>query len=83
MNFGPVKANYAPLERPEALLNRQHPDRGSDQFVDFDIDDGLSEGETNLDFHNDMLMKDEATREVRVEASRSKLVSNKKRYVFS
>ena len=51
-------------------------------FVDFDIDDGISEGETNLDFHNDRLMKDEHTNKVRADASRGKLAGNKKKFTF-
>ena len=54
------------------------------QFVEFDIYDELSEGEINLDLHNDRLMKDEDenTFEIRTEASRGKLAIDKKRIVF-
>ena len=42
-------------------------------FVDFDIGDGLSEGETDLDFRNDTLMRGPNDQLVRNDASRKRL----------
>ena len=55
----------------------------SKHFIDFEIDAGISEGETLLDLHNEKLMVDEETNEVRVDASRGKLAANKKKVVFN
>ena len=43
------------------------------QFVEFEIDLDISEGNTDLDLRNDTLMRDLNTQEVRLEASRNKL----------
>ena len=63
---------------PENCLDRQIHSHVSDEFVDYAIDDGISDGETNLNFRNDELMRDKNTNEVRVEASRSKLSADKR-----
>ena len=59
------------------LVNSSTELKGSrlnpNEFVDFAIDDGLSEGEINHDFRNDSLMKDLVTGETRIDASRNKM----------
>ena len=63
----------------EVGYETSHPSE-FDSFVDFAIDDDLSEGDTNIDLMNDNLMRDEQTGEIRVDASRGKLkVSNGKK----
>ena len=68
---------------PPTDMNCLHEiDVRSDGFVDFDIDDEISEGETDLNFNNDNFMRVEQTNDIRVDASRGKLNSDKKRVVF-
>ena len=50
-------------------------------FVDFPIDDELSEGETNIDLRNNNLMRDERTGEIREDASRGKLKVSKTKVI--
>ena len=59
-------------------LEKLRRNSGSNKFIDYAIDDGISDGETNLNFRNDELMRDKNTNEIRFEASRSKLSAEKK-----
>ena len=67
--------NEAALVEPNLFAVKEQHINANHSFEDYRIDDGVSDGETDLDFHNDMLMKDERTNEVRVNASRSKFAT--------
>ena len=72
----------AVLEKPNFALVKQQPKTENDHFEDFRIDDGVSDGETDLDFNNDKLMRDQHTDTVFKEASRGKLANNKNQIVL-